>query len=653
MGTPMTYDQLRDHLDQIYSDPSTRLDVRLIEKLQAELFASTDPKVSAALLVQISNLLPTIQEDPTPLTNLATKAATYLNYSQIRSIEPPLDILAGIKAPSHPVNLLALSLLRKASESVSDAAVVAGDSALVTSLVEIWLTSTTTAVAEAAFDVLWCLLRIDHPNQPWRNGNMESSNSGGLGLMWRRLFGDRNVYSLLFSICCLDNDGQPGQPSKREKSVAQGRLMDFVTRVGSLDWQAVTASHFPDVELGFKCKNLLDFAACQMVDTEDVLLHMTLIHFLEDLLKIGAPGFQQRCSTAQVSHPMFSSPSLDFLVSSGLHHRIMKYFVEPSTLDPAEAAYLSGPIMAYVSQYAQLYPNHLLQNQQSFLDKILTRTLQSFDMPSVQWAHGAVPSGELNILASLPRVMLLEAGKRSLNPLFSIPSKPLHKDTLGALGRIFHGPLGRKVDSDAEQQEDLSHNPTSSRAEAAAARTLYFQYLNQHTAIWNNVVAAAETVAMTDTALAAIAFIKAVATANWDVIKQGSTSEGITTARFAIPTEDEVERLGPASQGNLPLHGAWALLVPPALTVVLPYLFKDPQTHANFVAGGRGDTESAVWRIATAKYDALVALESSIERIGGSTNGVEDVIRTMKRRVAQGPWGNTSQIGSRVDALEL
>ncbi|KMU84714.1 hypothetical protein CIHG_02498 [Coccidioides immitis H538.4] len=517
MGTPMTYDQLRDHLDQIYSDPFTRLDVRLIEKLQAELFASTDPKVSAALLVQISNLLPTIQEDPTPLTNLATKAATYLNYSQIRSIEPPLDILAGIKAPSHPVNLLALSLLRKASESVSDAAVVAGDSALVTSLVEIWLTSTTTAVAEAAFDVLWCLLRIDHPNQPWINGNMESSNSGGLGLVWRRLFGDRNVYNLLFSICCLDNDGQPGQPSKRQKSVAQGRVMDFVTRVGSLDWQAVTTSHFPDVELGFKCKNLLDFAACQMVDTEDVLLHMTLIHFLEDLIKIGAPGFQQRCSTAQVSHPIFSSPSLDFLVSSGLHDRIMKYFVEPSTLDPAEAAYLSGPIMA-------------------FLDKILTRTLQSFDMPSVQWAHGAVPS---------------------------------------------------------------------------------------------------------------------VATANWDVIKQGSTSEGITTARFAIPTEDEVERLGPASQGNLPLHGAWALLVPPALTVVLPYLFKDPQTHANFVAGGRGDTESAVWRIATAKYDALVALESSIERIGGSTNGVEDVIRTMKRRVAQGPWGNTSQIGSRVDALEL
>ncbi|EEP79455.1 predicted protein [Uncinocarpus reesii 1704] len=652
MGTPMTYDHFRDHVDQITSDPSTGLDLRLIEKLQSELFACTDPAVSSALLVQISALFPILQEDPTPLTNLATKAATYLNFSQILSIQPPVNIVAGIKAPSPPINLLALSLLRKAGESPSDAAVVAGDPALVVSLVEIWLTSTTTAVAEAAFDVLWSLLEVDHPGKPQINGDAEKDNSRGQGLVWRRVFGDKNVYKLLFSTCNLDNAGQPGQPSKREKSVAQGRLMDFVARVGSLDWQAIITSHFPDIELGFKSNNLLEFATCHMVDTEDVLLHMTLIHFLSDLLKIGAPGIRQR-GNAVGGSPIFSSPSLEFLLSSGLHRRIVDYYVEPSALDPAEAAYLSGPIMAYISQYAELYPNHLLQNPQSFLDKLLARIYQSFDMPSAQWAHGAIPSGDLNILASVPRVMLLEAGKRSLNPLLSIPSKPLNKDTLHALGRIFHGPVHGNDASRDEQSNTLEQNATSLRAEAAAARTLYFQYLNEHPGLWNNVVAAAEIVAMTDTALAAISFIKAVSSANWAVIKPGLEPESPTSSRFAVPTEDEVELLGPATQGNLPSHGAWALLVPPALTVVLPYLFKDPQTYANFVAGGRGDSESAVWRIATAKYDALVALESSLEVIGGDTGGVDDVLRTMKRRVAQGPWGNTSQVGSRVDALEL
>lgn len=650
----MTYDQVKDHFDQILSDPSTRLDIHLIEKLQTELLACTDLEVSAALLIQISKLLSVLQEDPTPLTNLATKAATYLSFSQIQSIEPPIDVVAGIKAPSPAINLLALFLLRKASATSGDAAVVAGDPTLVTSLVELWLTTGTIAVAEAAIDVLWSLLEVDYPKQSQTNGDAdENAQSGGQGLVWRRLFGDRNVYRLLYSICSFDTIDQPGQPTKREKTVAQGRLMDLVTRIGALDWHAVTASHFSDVELEFKSKCLLEFAACRMVDPEDILLQMTHIHFLSETLKIGAPGLRQRHSTVQGSHPAFSSPSLEFLISSGLHTTVMNSYLEASALDLAEAAYLSGPIMAYVSQYAMLYPNHLLQSPQPLLDKLLSRILQSFDMPSAQWAHGPVPSGDLNILASLPRVMLLEAGRRSLNPLLSIPSKPLNKDTLDTLGRIFHGPAHAPDDDDLERQEALSGNMTNPLSEAAAARVLYLQYLNDHTDIWSNVVAAAEIVAMTDIALSAVAFIKAIATANWAVIKRGSGGETGSNSIFTVPPEDEVERLGPASQGTLPIHGVWALLVPPALTTVLPYLFKDPQTYANFVAGGRGDTESAIWRLATAKYDALVALESAIERIGGGTSGVEDLIRTLKHRVSQGPWGNTSQIGSRVDALEM
>ncbi|KAI1921766.1 hypothetical protein LOZ12_002169 [Ophidiomyces ophidiicola] len=648
MSVPASYDQLRTHLELISSNPSTNLDIRLVEKLQAELVAISDPQILAAILVQIADVFATLQNDPTPLTNLGIKAATYLSFSQIQAIEPPVSLIAGIRAPSPPINLLSLFLLRKASESASDAAVIAGNPALLTTLVEAWLTTSSTAVAEAALDVLWSLLEVDNPNSIQGNDESDKTKAAGQGLVWRRLFGDSTVYKLLFSICSFDTAGQSGQPKKREKSVAQGRFLDFVTRLGTLSWTTLTTSHFPDIELKFKSKHLLEFAACRMVDTDDVLLHMTLIHFFCELLKINAPGIKQSCDAAQKSHPKFSSPSLEFLISSGLHCRTMNSYINPSILNPAEAPYLSGPIMSYVSLYAQLYPNHLLQNPQPFLDGILTGIHRSLDIPSAQWAHGTVPSGDLNILASLPRVMILEAGKRSLNPLLTVPSKPLHKNTLDALGRIFSGP-SPTPSIDSEQQIVLNGPLTSAHAEAAAARTLYFQYLNEHTDIWANVVAAAETVAMTDTALAAIAFITSVATANW---ASNPSSNQLGTS-FAIPTEDEIEQLGPSPAGNLPRHGSWALLVPPALTVVLPYLFKDPQTYANFVAGGRGDTESAVWRVATAKYDALVALESSIEKIGGDTSGFSDLMRSLKRRVSQGPWGNTSQVGSRVDALEL
>jgi hypothetical protein len=353
------------------------------------------------------------------------------------------------------------------------------------------------------------------------------------------------------------------------------------------------------------------------------------------------------------SCPAFSSPALEFLIASKLHAKTVNYYLDHSLLDPATVKFVSGPVMAYISQYALLYPNHLLRAPQSFLDKMLSRIIQSFTIPSAQWAHGPIPSGDLNILASLPRVMLLEAGARSLNPLLSIPSKPLNKDTLNTLARVFHGPLTPK-ESQSDNQTTPDQNLTSPQAEAAAARVLYLLYLNEHPDIWNNVVVVADILAMPDIALAAISSIKAVLTANWEVVTSDDSSALVSSSRFRVPTEAQVSRLGPAARGTLPASGLWALLVPPALTVVLPYLFKPPQTYANSVAGGAGDTESAVWRIATAKFDVLVALQAAAKGADGGIEGFSDLVRTIDRRVVDGPWGPPNQeVGSRVDALEL
>lgn len=656
MEIPPSYPRVKDHLERVILDPSTKLDVPAIEKLQAELIAATDTKIPAALLVQVAQILPVLQEDPTPVTTLAAKAADYLEFSHIQSVQPSIDFVAGIKAPSPPINLLVLSLLRKASYSATHTAIVAGNQDLIISLVDLWLSTSETEVAQAAFDVLWSLLEVDYPRQPKSDGLTNGTGQrggGGQGLMWRRVFEDRDVYSLLFNICNLEETTRTVHIRRRQKTVAQGRLMDLVLKAGTLDWLAVSKSRFQDVESTVGSDSLLNFVACHMVEEDDVLLHMTLIRFLSDLLRINAPGILQRGNVSTVPCPQFSSPTLEFLISTGLHEKIMDYYMEPSALDPAVATYLSGPVMAYVSQYALLYPNHLLQRPQAFLDRLLARILDAFDIPSVKWAHGPVPSGDLNVLASLPRVMLLEAGARSLNPLLSIPPKPLHKDSLDTLGRIFHGPPRLPEELSTEKYGEILQNLTNPRAESAAARMLYLRYLTEHPSLWANVVVAAEIVAMHDTALAAIDLIKKVATANWEAISTDAISTPPTSTRFPMSTEDQMIGFNSSTEGNFPASGAWALLVPPALTTVMPYLFKAPQTYANFVAGGAADTESAVWRIATAKYDALVALQTATESIGGNVDGMEELLVTLKRRVAGGPWGPMNLVGSRVDALEL
>lgn len=649
METPSTYSVVKANLDQVILDPSTPLEVPALEKLQVQLTASTDRTIIAALLSQIALVLPVLQVDPTPITDLAIRSSQYLSFADVRALDPPINFIAGIKAPSPPINLLVLSLIRKAGESPSDAAVVAGNPELVVSLVELWLSAEITAVAEAAFDVLWSLLQVDHVKPPGtgshtNGGQSRDDGSEGQGLMWRRIFGDRNVYGLLFSICSLNNLEQPGQLTKREKTISQGRLMDMLVKIGNLNWQMVINSHFPDIESLYSCHNILEFAASKMVDTEDVLMHMTLINFFRELIEIEAPGLRSQPS----SNSKFSSPALDFLVSKDLHKKVMGFYLDPSTLDPIDINYLAGPVMAYVSQYALCYPNHLLQHPQSFLDQILCRIDQSFAIPSAQWAHGPVPTGDLNVLGCLPRVMLVQATSRSRNPLLSIPSKPVNKDVLNTLARVFHGPSVyiRSQSTDADLQDNML---TSVRSEIRAARVLYFLYLNENPELWANVVAAADIVAMQDAALAAISFIKAILTANWEVAPE----EGSAVGRFSLPTEAEISRLGPALEGTLPTSGLWAILTPPSLTTVLPYLFKAPQTYANYVAGGAADPESAVWKIATAKFDVLLGLDSALRETSEKLEGLEDIIRTVERRVADGPWGPRQEVGSRIDALEL
>lgn len=646
MTTPSSYAAVKTNLDAILADPSTPFDEPAIEKLKLEITQQTDPSIPVDILAQISEVLPVLQYDPTPLTTLGIRATAFLKFSDLQAVDPPLNLLAGIRAPSPPINLLTLSLLAKANRVPSDAAIIAGDSDLVVTLVELWLSTPTSEVAQAAVDVLWSLLEVDHIETETVIGSTQNI-AAGQGLLWRRVFTDKDVYGLLFSICSLTNAGATPQLSKREKTVAQGRLLDFLVKAGMLRWDCITESQVPEIESEYRSTSLLDFAAGHMVDTSDVLMHMTLLNFFRELILIDAP----RLKTASPLHEVspFSSRALDFLLERNLHQRVLGYYLDPSQLDSIDISFLASPIMAYVAQYAHLYPNHLLKSPRELLDKILSRIHKALDIPSAQWAHGETPLGDLTILGSLPRVLLIEASRRSLSPLQAVPANPPNRACYQTLAKVFHGPPSIAASDTAAGVTDA---PTDVLKESVAARILYFTYLSAHANLWQNVVTAADIVAMKDVALGAIAMIGAVVTANWNTLSI-EDAQRISASPFKLPSEDELNRQASTGPGLLPTTGSWAVLTPPALTTVLPYLFKPPLSYSNFVAGGAGDPESAIWKLATAKYDVLVDLHSKLKDSAARVEGFEDIVQTLEQRIRDGPQGPAIQVGSRVEALEL
>lgn len=336
-----------------------------------------------------------------------------------------------------------------------------------------------------------------------------------------------------------------------------------------------------------------------------------------------------------------------------LHPLVIEYYLDESKLDPVDANLLSGPIMAYVAQYAELYPNHLLQNPQCLLDGILGQISRSLAISSIQWGHGHIPSGQLNVLSSLPRVLLVEASKQGLNLVLSLPVNPPSKEAFNALARILHGPQ-KPQGPDFTELNSSGQTPTDWHKEAAAARYLYFSYLSQRPNLWKDAVTAADILAMKEVSLASISFMQAIVTANWQPLT-GDVVAPVPNlgSRFQLPSEQSLGNLSPATQGLLPTSGSWAALTPPALTTLLPYLFKPPRSYAEFIAGGAGDAENAIWKIATAKYDALVALCDGLKELDDRTQDVEDIVRTLQQRVSDGPLGPSSRGVPNVEAVGL
>lgn len=509
-----------------------------------------------------------------------------------------------------------LALLEKAKYHKSDIGILAGKADVVGALIQLWLCTPDTAVAGQAHDVLLTLLLADV------SGDSIPENERGIvdrGLLWRRIFRDKDIYGSIFATCSLSTAGQQGQLSKRDKTVAQARLLDMLL---DIDCEAVRTSHIPVIEerYGVSTGGLLHFAAINMVDPrEDVLMHITLLEFYAKYLSAEL----SKVSTSR-DYP------LQFLQTSGLHKRTMDLYLNPDNQDPMDLALLYGPSANYLAVYCSQHPEDVLK-QENLVSAVLTRLTDVIQtVTRGQWAQGQVPNHDLHVLASLPRASLIPRNGGS--PLFHLPAKTASPNVYNALAHIFRGVNGTTAVQNQEK---------------AAAKALYVLYMDKSPTFWTQLVSAAEIVAVKEAALAAISLIGAVITAQWARLPSQRSSP---KRPFDLPTEEDLaHRCGVPS---LPSSGIAAIMSEPALGIVVPYLMKPAQTFSNLVGGGRGDVESAAYRVAVAKHSVLVLLHQELKGWVGSHPDARDMVATVGRRVAQGPMGGTSEVGGRIGTME-
>ena len=637
--------RLNTHLQELDSDPSLKLDERLFEQCALILRQTISKEESVPLIVKLSEVVPKLHSDPTPAIHLLIVLLQPYSFSDVLSIGNGIDFVAGLDTRAVPYNRLLLALLRKATDSATDAATVASQPEIIAALVKLWLCTPDAGIASESGDIILGLLKVD--NEP----SLESSTNGligqGQGLVWKRLFQDQDVYSLFYHICSLSSKETSLDLTKSQRTLAQARLLEWLPKAGALQWHTIASKHHPNVESKYVAGqegSLLRFASTNMVDVkDDVLMHRCLIDFFAELLstvteKNGASSLQ-------------SSLSLDFLLDSNLHSKALAYYLDPTNPkhDPLDLHFLYGPSANYVSVYASTYPDHFLSSPAKAAT--LKRLSQTLDLSPSRWAHAESPKNDLHVLSSLPRSALLPQGAGSQtwpsSPVSLLPSKSSNPDVLNTLATLFHGPIRNDTIVFPQSSPMTDHTDPQAQSEAQAARALYFLYVNYNPRLFADLVAHAETIALKDHALAAINVIAAIATSNWSSFSDSEQAGGVTS-------EDDLLSWLPSVPTATPASGVLAILTPPSLEHTLPYLLKSAQSFSNLV-GGRGDSESAAYKIATAKFDALRALHDRLQTYVDTEpgQGYEEIVETLRKRIAQGPWSREGEVGGRIATMDL
>ncbi|KAK2015946.1 hypothetical protein LZ32DRAFT_553561 [Colletotrichum eremochloae] len=289
-------DELKKHLDDLVSTPETPLEPRLLDDVELQLNETNIPPLLPVLLPNLTAILKTTPHDPSPVVSLTIKLLGPVPFTQTLQLADESSLVAALRSPSPSANLLALAILSKAAAAPSDAAILSLMPRVIEELLRRWLCAPQVEVGEKATRVLGDLLDVDCelPPPPADQGSpgheLVRRRAPGQGRMWRRIFHDRELFSLVLSLARgQDLDPAPTEPpatlSAHQLSLAQGRILRILPRLAVLNITEVATTPFPDLTSSTDT-GLLQLAALRMVDKSDTLMHLNLVDFFETLLSV-------------------------------------------------------------------------------------------------------------------------------------------------------------------------------------------------------------------------------------------------------------------------------------------------------------------------------------------------------------------------------
>ncbi|KAK8081094.1 hypothetical protein PG997_008912 [Apiospora hydei] len=213
-------DELDAHLDELIANPAMKPTVKLFDDVELQLNETNIPPLIPRLLPKITEILKQYQQDPAVLCSLAVKLLGPVSFTQVLSMASEEALIQALRSPAPSANLLAMAILEKAARSPADAAILAMMNNIISAFITTWLSAPQVGVGEKGTKVLGDLLDTDCDAPPLSHGVQSSTTLNGMeiavrnkppgqGLMWRRIFHDRDIYALVLS------PGQPGRAPER------------------------------------------------------------------------------------------------------------------------------------------------------------------------------------------------------------------------------------------------------------------------------------------------------------------------------------------------------------------------------------------------------------------------------------------------------
>ena len=359
-----------NHLNTVLQKPETGLDRRLLEQIDSqasgmraslnaldEQAANMFPEALKTsqrhdILILLAQLIPSIQQDPTPATDLIERVIrpSSFIFDHVLNILPSAQLQLGLESEQPSVNNVTLLLLAKAQHRLSDINWVATQRDIVHALITLWLATPDTGVAQRAEDTIVSYLSVDVKDSR-SDVDVTSSNNS----MYRRIFRDKDIYGAIYSTCSLQEKSD--DISRNQKTIAQGRLLSFLLRVRTSPTRTTQLAEFENKYLKrseTEVRGLLAFAVEHMVDYEDdVLVYVTYIEFCEQFIRDvprDLPGSLSR--------------ELQYLIVCGTHDLCLKpYLAAASSADTSVlATFASSASAAYIRQYFRSYKEHARGN---------------------------------------------------------------------------------------------------------------------------------------------------------------------------------------------------------------------------------------------------------------------------------------------------